>query len=392
MPASSAGLPPLIVHVVHRFAVGGLENGVVNLINGMPAERWRHAVVSLTDIDNVFAQRITRPDVTLVALNKPPGQGIWHLPRWSRELNRLRPAVVHTRNLAALEMQPAAWLAGVQARIHGEHGRDTDDPHGTSRKHILMRRMFKPFVHHWIALGRELTDYTRQRVGVPSARLHSIYNGVDTSRFSPAVERQPLAGCPFTDQALWLVGTVGRMQTVKAQPLLVKAFILALRQQPNLCERLRLILVGGGPLEAECLELLRGAGLSHLAWLAGERSDVSDVMRGLDCFVLPSLAEGISNTILEAMASGLPVLATDVGANAELVQDGVTGLLVPPGDVEAMVQSLQVLAADRALSKAKGDAGRQVVEQRFSLESMIAGYERVYELALRLQAGQPGVN
>ncbi len=383
-------MPPLVAHVLFRFATGGLENGVVNLINHMAPERFRHAVIALDSVDPAFVSRLHRPDeVRIEALHKPPGHGMRIWPRFAQLVRDMKPAIVHTRNLAALEMQPAAWLAGVRARIHGEHGRDADDPNGTSRKHILMRRMYKPFVHHWIALGRELTDYTQRRLGVPSTSLHTIYNGVDTGRFTPAAKRQPLAGCPFTAADLWLVGTVGRMQPVKAQPLLVKAFILALRQQPSLCERLRLVLVGAGPLQADCLELLRGAGLSHLAWLAGERSDVPDVMRGLDCFVLPSLAEGISNTILEAMASGLPVLATDVGANAELVQDGSTGLLVPAGDVNAMAQSLQALAADRVLSKAKGVAGRRVVEQRFSLQAMIAGYERVYELALGLKPADP---
>ncbi len=392
MAVASASLPPLLAHVVYRFAVGGLENGVVNLINHMPVGHWRHAVVSLTDIDPAFARRITRPDVTLISLHKPPGQGVWQLPAWRRVLQQLRPAVVHTRNLAALEMQPAAWAAGVRARIHGEHGRDADDPYGTSRKHILMRRVFKPFVQHWVALGQELATYTRQRIGVPDRRLHTVYNGVDTERFAPAQRRQPLAGCPFSDPALWLVGTVGRMQPVKAQPALVQGFIGALRQQPALRERLRLVLVGGGPLQAECHALLQAAGMADLAWLPGERSDVPDVMRSLDCFVLPSLAEGISNTILEAMAASLPVLATRVGVNAELVQEGVTGRLVPPGDADALAAGLQILAADPAAAAAMGRAGRQRVEQRFSLQSMVAGYERVYQQALGLDVGTPGVN
>ena len=100
---------PLICHVVYRFAVGGLENGVVNLINHLPAERWRHAVVSLTDIDPAFARRITTPGVVLHALHKPPGQGFRQWPALVRLFRQLRPAIVHTRNLAALEAQPAAW-------------------------------------------------------------------------------------------------------------------------------------------------------------------------------------------------------------------------------------------------------------------------------------------
>ena len=387
-PLSEAGRAdqrPLICHVVYRFAVGGLENGVVNLINHLPADRWRHAVVSLTDIDAAFAARIRTPGVALHALHKPPGQGFKQWPALARLFRQLRPAIVHTRNLAALEAQLPAWWAGVPGRVHGEHGRDAEDPDGTSRKHQWMRKAYRPFVQHTIALGRELADYSAQRIGIPPGRLHTIYNGVDTTRFHPAPDgrRAPLAGSPFNDPALWVAGTVGRMQTVKAQPVLARAFVQALQQQPALRQRLRLVLVGVGPLRAECEAVLQAAGVADLAWFAGERGDVPDVMRGLDSFVLPSLAEGISNTILEAMASGLPVLATAVGANGELVLPGTTGHLVPPGDAGALADGLCQLAQDAAGAAALGRAGRQRVEQRFSLGSMVAAYESVYQRVLK---------
>ncbi len=382
MEAVSA--PPLICHVVYRFAVGGLENGVVNLINHLPADRWRHAVVSLTDIDAAFAARVRTPGVAMQALHKPPGQGWRQWPALARLFRQLRPAIVHTRNLAALEAQAPAWWAGVPGRIHGEHGRDAEDPHGTSRKHIWMRRAYRPFVQQTIALGQELARYADTAVGIPRERLHTIYNGVDTGRFSPAgAGRTPIAECPFAGPDLWLVGTVGRMQTVKAQPLLARAFVRALALQPALRSRLRLVLVGDGPLRAECEQLLAEGGAAGLAWFAGERADVPDVMRGLDCFVLPSLAEGISNTILEAMATGLPVLATAVGANGELVDEGRSGRLVPAGDVEALASGLVALAADPAAAAAMGRAGRARVEQRFSLPAMVAAYDAVYQQVLR---------
>lgn len=379
---------PLIAHVVYRFAVGGLENGVVNLINHMPRARWRHAVVSLTEIDPVFARRIQRDDVPLIALRKPPGQGLRQLLPWRRALVELAPTVAHTRNLAALEAQLPAWLAGVPARVHGEHGRDIEDIDGTSRRHVWMRRAYMPWVQEVVALGQELSTYVRVKVGVAAHRVHTVYNGVDTERFAPAPVRQPLEGSPFNDPALWLVGTVGRMQTVKAQPQLVEAFIQLLKARPELARTMRLVLVGDGPLRAECEQRLDAAGLRHLAWLPGERGDVPDVMRGLNCFVLPSLAEGISNTILEAMASGLPVLATCVGASPELVQDEATGRLVPPGRPEALAQALVQLASQPDLAATWGHAGRQRVEQRFSLQAMVAGYEAVYRKVLGQEAPQ----
>lgn len=380
---------PLICHVVYRFAVGGLENGVVNLINHLPAGHWRHAVVSLTDIDPAFASRIHTPGVALHALHKPPGQGWRQWGALARLFRSLQPTIVHTRNLAALEAQAPAWWARVPGRIHGEHGRDAEDPHGTSRKHIWMRRAYRPFVQQTIALGQDLARYAHQAVGVPRDRLHTVYNGVDTTRFSPATAgRLPLDGSPFNAPGLWLAGAVGRMQTVKAQPLLARAFVRALALQPALHERLRLVLVGDGPLRAECAAVLAEAGLESLAWMPGERSDVPDVMRALDCFVLPSLAEGISNTILEAMASGLPVLATAVGANGELVLDGRSGRLVPAGDVEALAAGLVAMATDPGSSAAMGRVGRERVEQRFSLPAMVEAYDGIYRQVAGHRPGQ----
>ena len=373
---------PLIAHVVHRFSVGGLENGIVNLINRMPAQRWRHLVVALTEVDPQFAARLRRDDVPCIALHKPPGQGLWLYPRLFRLFRQTRPALVHTRNLGTLEYQLPAWAAGVPARVHGEHGRDADDLQGTNRRHIWLRRAYRPFVQHQIALGSELAGYLRERVGVPASQLTPICNGVDDERFAPAAARRPIAGCPFTGPGLWLVGTVGRMQTVKAQPLLARAFVAVLERHPEWRPRLRLVMVGDGPLRAECEAVLGAAGVADLAWLPGERGDVPDVMRGLDCFVLPSLVEGISNTILEAMASGLPVLATDVGGNRDLVEPGVTGELVAAGDVGALAAALAAFAADPARSAEFGRAGRHAVESRFSLPAMVQSYERVYERLL----------
>ena len=371
---------PLVLHLVYRFDTGGLENGVVNLINHMPAGAYRHAVVALTAVVPEFAARVRRDDVTFVSLNKSPGHGVKLYPRLYALFRELRPSIVHTRNLAALECQVPAWAAGVPVRIHGEHGRDIDDPDGTVRRYQWMRRAYRPFVHHYVALSADLSGYLRERVGVPPGSVTQIINGVDSTRFHAAPDgRLPLPGLPFTDPSLFVVGTVGRMQTVKAQPLLARAFLRALELQPALRERMRLVMVGSGPLRAEAEAVLTQACLGELAWLPGERADVPEVMRALDCFVLPSIAEGISNTILEAMATALPVVATDVGGNRELVNPGHTGMLVPSQDVEAMAQALLALASDPAQARRMGQAGRAEVERRFSLQAMVAGYQALYD-------------
>jgi sugar transferase (PEP-CTERM/EpsH1 system associated) len=223
---------PLVAHVMYRFDTGGLENGIVNLINHMPESAYRHAVISLTEITE-FRQRIQRPDVEFFALNKAPGHVLWIYPQLLRLFRQLRPAVVHTRNLAALEAQVPAWLAGVPARIHGEHGRDVGDFDGTNKKYQWIRRIYSPFVKHYIALSRDLADYLTHPVGISSKRVTQIYNGVDAQRFHPVEQRQAITGSPFNAPDYWIVGTVGRMQTVKDQTNLAKAFVQAIQLAPN---------------------------------------------------------------------------------------------------------------------------------------------------------------
>lgn len=379
---------PLVLHLVYRFDVGGLENGVANLINHMPATAFRHAVVSLTEVTD-FRRRIVREDVEFVALHKPPGHGVQLYPRLYRLFRRMRPAIVHTRNLAALEAVVPAWLARVPVRIHGEHGRDSSDPRGERRRYRWLRRLYRPFVTHYIALSRDLSDYLVNEVRVPSRNVARICNGVDAGRFAPAPgPRPPIPGCPFASPRLWLLGTVGRMHDVKDQPTLARAFVRALELRPALAERLRLVMVGDGPLRRACLDVLEAAGVSHLAWLPGARDDVHAVLRGLSCFVLPSLAEGISNTILEAMASALPVIATDVGGNADLIVAGQTGQLVAPGDADAIATHLVRLAEDPSAAARMGSAGRAEIEARFGIEAMVSAYRELYESQLERAAGR----
>ncbi|WP_341679447.1 TIGR03088 family PEP-CTERM/XrtA system glycosyltransferase [Niveibacterium sp. SC-1] len=376
---------PLIAHIVYSFRVGGLENGMVNLINRLPDSHYRHAVIALTAVDPTFAARIKRDDVQYLSLHKSPGQGAKLFPRMHRLLRELSPAIVHTRNLAALEMNAPAWSAGVPVRIHGEHGWDENDPGGRKPLPRWIRKGYRPFVTHYIALSRELENYLAQGVGVAATRRDLICNGVDAQRFRPREgARQALKDAPFTGPGLCVIGTVGRLQAVKDQAGLVQAFAI-LASRPG-CEHVRLVIVGEGPQRAEVEAAVAASGIAEKIWLAGERSDVAELMRSFDVFALPSLAEGISNTVLEAMACGLPVVATAVGGNPELVGDGITGTLVPVSDREALADALQAYVKDAARLRAHGEAARGRIEESFSLDGMVGRYDALYRRMLERAA------
>ncbi|NMG28306.1 TIGR03087 family PEP-CTERM/XrtA system glycosyltransferase [Aromatoleum evansii] len=374
---------PLVVHVVYRFDVGGLENGVVNLINRLPVSRFRHAIVALTECDPAFCKRIVHDDVRFISLHKPPGHGLKLYPALFRLFSELRPAVVHTRNLAALEAVVPAWAAGVPVRVHGEHGWDVSDPHGTRRRFQWMRRLYRPFVTHYIPLSDHLLRYLNASVGVSAAHMTRICNGVDTQRFRPGARgREVLDGSPFEGDELCVIGTVGRLEPIKDPLNLLRAFVHLLRRAPELAGRLRLMFVGDGSLRAELEAEVARAGVGACVWLVGERRDVPEALRAMDVFVLPSRAEGISNTILEAMACGLPVIATRVGGNAELVLDGETGILVPASDSDALADALARYVGDGGMLRRHGEAGRQRAVEEFSIDGMVARYAQLYESLL----------
>lgn len=362
---------------------------MVNLLNRLPRDRYRHAVIALTRISD-FRERVERDDVEWVELRQPKGNDFGTHRTLYRWLRNRRPAILHTRNLATLEGQITGRLAGVPGRIHGEHGRDVHDLHGTTRRYRWFRKLVNPMIHRHIAVSVDLTRWLERDIGVPASRLVHIMNGVDTVRFAPpsANARAPLPP-DFADDDVRVIGTVGRMQEVKAQTFLTRGFVRMIERRPDLRRKARLVLVGDGPLKADCERLLDAADARALAWLPGTRGDIPDILRALDVFVLPSLNEGISNTILEAMATGRPVVATAVGGNVELVDDGRTGFLTPSGDVDALADVLARFFDDPGLGARLGGEARLRATQRFSMDAMVRGYMNAYDAVLASTGAGP---
>ena len=371
----------LIAHAVYRFDVGGMENGVVNLINRLPEALADHAVIAFTQVNPEFARRIRRRDVAFIELHKPPGQSARIFPRLWSQLRALRPDIFHTRNVGTLEGQLVAAFAGVPHRVHGEHGWDVNDLGGSNRRLLMLRRLMRPFVHHQIALSEPTHCYLRERVGVPDARITNICNGVDIASFCPAPDRDGLRtqmiGRDWPADA-FVVGAVGRFAAVKNLPMLIDAFAMVRARNPAFAVCARLALIGDGPQKSAVDEALARHALTPVTWQPGERSDVANCLKILDILCLPSLAEGISNAVLEAMASGLPVVATRVGGNAELVDDGGSGFLVPSGEAAAMADRIEQYFGNKSLLKGHSSAARQRAVMQFSLPSMVERYHQVY--------------
>jgi sugar transferase (PEP-CTERM/EpsH1 system associated) len=367
---SSTDHAPLICHVVHRFDVGGLENGVVNLINGLSAQRWRHIVVALTESTD-FADRIQHADVRCLSLNKRPGKDLPAYARLYRLFRQLQPDIVHTRNLGTLDCHAVAWMAGVRGRVHGEHGWDVDDPDGNAMRYRLMRRAVGSLVQRFVAVSQEIEQWLVQDVGLPESKVVRICNGVDTEGFRPAAQSAD------RDRPLTF-GTVTRFSEIKDPFNTLEAFLAARAEVRRRGGRIKLIMVGDGPLLGAVKEKVRSAHAHDDICFPGKRHDVENWLRRLDVFVLGSRREGISNTILEAMAAGLPVVATRTGGNLELVSNGCTGILVPPESSDALAKALLSYVVDPLSMRRHGANARQRAVEQYSIDRMISNYDELY--------------
>lgn len=373
---SEAARRPRIVQVIPSFRVGGLENVAVRLVTHL-APLADQAVVTPGTMGPVAERLPAGIAVFPLGETRPPDR--WLALRMAGLFRKLRPDIVHTRNWTCIDAIIGARLAGVPVVIHGEHGREATDPDGRNLRRRQVRRLLSPFVTEFVTVSRDLGQWLVEQVRVPARKVRTIYNGVDTERFCPGsrgAARQAL-GIPAD---VVVAGTLGRLDPVKDQAGLIRAFA----QTPGTGKRV-LVIAGDGPSRPELERVASELGLADRVRLLGERTDVSLILQALDVFVLPSLGEGISNAILEAMATGLPVIATRVGGNVELVREGITGSLVEPRNPHALSQALDTYLGEPARSRAHGAAGRERAVSEFGLDRMLSAYATLYRPYVALE-------
>ncbi len=377
---------PLIAHAIYRLDVGGMENGLVNLINGLPGDRFRHAIVCITRSSD-FAMRLDVENVHIYELHKKEGKDFAVYLRFWRLLRELRPKILHTRNLGTLDLAPVAMLAGVPIRIHGEHGWDAADVFGQSRRYRWLRRVCDIAVSEYVAVSNDIKYWLCDVAGIAPDRVQQIYNGVDVQRFNPDGRVARLES-GARDGKTVIIGTVGRLDRIKNFDVLIRAFARASAKPSSNHDALRLVIVGDGPEMSNLKDLVAELGLGDIVLLTGRRTDIAELLRAMRLFVLPSQNEGISNTVLESMATGIPVIATRVGGNPELVVDGETGSLISPNDPDALEAAIDRYLCSPELMETHGRAARERVVGVFSLTRMLQSYHQLYDRLLGTSQAQ----
>lgn len=360
-----------IFHVFYSFNMGGLENGVVNLVNRLNADRFEHEICCLGTA-GIAAKRLEQ-NWPLFEMHKQEGNDWRMILRLIRLIRAQQPNIVHTRNWGSIDAIFAAKAAGVSRIIHGEHGWNIDDPRGQNPMRKRLRCLFSPLVNHFVAVSADIQNWLIRDVGINEKKVSVILNGVDTHKFHPGEHarlRQTL-GISISD---CVIGCVSRFDPVKNHPLLLKAFARLNHRRP-----LHLILLGDGPERSSLMTLRDSLPCRDRIHFLGHRDDVAEVLRMMDVFVLPSKSEGVCNALLEAMATGLPTIATAVGGNMELIQDNLTGFLVPSDNEEKMLKALNRLLKDASgIGKQIGINARKRVETEFSIQRMVSAYESLY--------------
>ncbi|MBV1911050.1 MAG: glycosyltransferase [Kangiellaceae bacterium] len=361
-----------ILHVVLSLGTGGLENGIVNTINGCDREKFKIDVICLRELGEL-GERIQNPS-SEVLFDSKKSNGLMNAVSAIREANNKNNYnFIHTHGWATML---AGFIAKLLDRspiiINGEHGTLYFN---TFRQRIMQRFLFNRMKINLSVSGALVKEISR-RFRVSEKRFIAILNGVDTSRFQPNISnRQRIRSELALDEDILLVGSVGRLVNVKNYPSLIRAYALIHQQY----SKSKLLLVGDGPEREALVKLTEQLDLVNNVIFLGRREDIPAVMNALDIFVLPSFREGLSNTILEAMSSGLPAVVSKVGGSPEIVIEGETGHLFEVDDI-AYLSSLVLNLFNKP--KQLNDMSRRArehVTKHYSLLSMVEKYQNVYE-------------
>jgi glycosyltransferase involved in cell wall biosynthesis len=355
--------PVRIAHVALQLETGGMERLLADFARYADRRRFDLRFVALTSRGRV-ADEIEAAGFPVEVLGARPGVRPALTFRLARLFRDQRIDLVHTHNTRPLVYAgPAARLAGVGGVVHTRHGQR----HRATPRQNLLFRLAGRCADRVVCVSEDSRRLCRQE-GIAPGAISTIWNGIDRNRFRLT---GPTSGGP----ALF----VGRLSPEKDIPTLLRATAVVVANQPSF----RLQIAGSGRCIGELATLAGSLGLDDHVEFLGDVADVPGLLGRASLFVLPSVTEGLPITVLEAMACGLPVVATRVGGTPEAVAEGQSGLLVEPGEPEQLARALLKVWSDVELAKQMGIAGHRRVEEHFDVRTMVSKYESLYQDVLQ---------
>lgn len=362
-----------ILHLITRLPIGGAERLLVDVVRRLDPMRYESAVCCIQARGELAAE-LERAGVPVFCLDRMQSKRFdWRaVADLARLLRRERISLVHSHLYHAnLYGRLAAFVAGVPAvaTVHNVY---------TRRKlhRRLLNKLLSRITARVIAVSEDVRDDLVEYDGIDPGRIVTIHNGIDLTRIETPITRQEArARLGIPDDAL-AIGCVGRLEEQKGHRYLLDACAVLKEEFP-----LKMILVGDGRLRKELEDHASALGVAPWTSFLGARHDVADILKALDIFAMPSLWEGLSVAMLEAMAAGLPIVISDVGGVSKALGNGEYGLKVPPGDAAALATAIRLLCQQPERRRALGLSARQRVRAEFDVEVMIARLTTVYEEA-----------
>jgi glycosyltransferase involved in cell wall biosynthesis len=359
-----------VLHLITELDTGGAQKALARLLARLDRSRFEPSVACLYNGDGAVAREIRGLGIPVVDLGmraKWRWDALWRL---YRRLCKERPTILHTWMFHAnLPGRLLGRLAGVPIIVCGERTMGQE-----SRRRHWANRMTHPLADRIMCVSPAVADFVVKEVGIPKDKTVVIPNGVerrDSGSLPTQREARAWLGLPTNRP---LIGTVTRLAPVKGLDVLLEAML----SLPDV----HAVFVGKGPEKGRLEAMAKELGIGERSQFVGRKEDVSTWLAALDAFVLPSHWEGMSNALLEAMAAGLPVVATAVGGTPDVVLDGVTGLLVSPGDPASLARAIGRMIRDPNLRQKMGRAGRARIEQHFSIEETVRRTEEMYTVLL----------
>ncbi len=370
-----------VAQLVTELDPGGAERVVHDVATGLDRERFTPLVISVRPATGEVAKWLERERVPVRSLGSRSRLGLGDARRLVRVCREERVELIHAHLVRAIHLAAkAAPHAGVRAVVATVH--DIQAMLGWWRLRAMRRAA--PGLDAVACVSEAARADFVARVGVAPERCRVIPNGVDPARFEGPFDRSGARRSLGVDEDAFLILSLGRLRPEKGHDTALRAAIEIAKGEP----KARVRIVGDGPERGRLSQLASSLGLDPRTTFAGHRDDVPAILAAADCLVAPSRFEGFGLAVAEAMAAGLPVVASDAGALPELIEDDVTGLVVPPDQPPELARAVLRVLRDRELTAGLAENARARVRERFSLDAMLRGYEAFYDEVLAAKGGE----
>ncbi|WP_045856659.1 glycosyltransferase family 4 protein [Teredinibacter purpureus] len=359
-----------ILHLTYDMNIGGTEQVIRNIIEGLDSQRYASSVACIDGQVGPWGKALESKGVKHYCLTRKPGFDL----RVIRGLRAIIVAgeydIVHCHQYTPYTYGWFAMLGLNKPIIFTEHGRFYPDTSSWKR------RLINPILQRGTAASTAISAATKQALetyeNLDGNKIDVIYNGIMDSNCEPDAALREALGIHNTDTVF---GTISRLDPIKNHTMMIAAFAEVCGQQKNV----KLMIVGDGPMRAELESLVAALHLQDNVIFTGFKPNPQAYLAIMDVFLLPSLSEGTSMTLLEAMSYAKPSIATAVGGTPEILEHGVTGLLVDNKDQGALILAMRDICTNEKMAQELGNNARKIYEERFTLAAMITQYERLYE-------------